>query len=67
MTKSIKQIPKKRGRPATGKNPAVVVRFPPPVIETIDAWAEQAGDDVTRSEAVRRLVEIGLKAKGGKR
>lgn len=67
MAKSIKQIPKKRGRPATGKNPAVVVRFPPTVIGTIDSWAAKAGDDVTRSEAIRRLVELGLKAKGVKR
>ena len=66
MAKSIKQIPKKRGRPATGKNPAVVVRFPPKIIDTIDAWAAKAGDDVSRSEAVRRLVELGLKTKGPK-
>lgn len=64
MTKSIKQIPKKRGRPATGKNPAVVVRFPPAIIGTIDTWAAKAEPAVTRSEAIRRLVELGLKAKG---
>jgi hypothetical protein len=55
--------PKKRGRPATGKSPAVVVRFPPALIATIDTWAGKAGDVVTRSEAIRRLVELGLKAK----
>ena len=53
--------PKKRGRPATGKSPAVVVRFPPALIATIDTWAGKAGDVVTRSEAIRRLVELGLK------
>jgi hypothetical protein len=31
----------------------------------IDAWAAAAG--VSRSEALRRLIELGLKAKGGKR
>lgn len=63
MAKSIKVIPKKRGRPATGKDPAVVVRFPPTLTEAVDAWAAKAGDGVTRSEAIRRLVELGLKAK----
>jgi len=64
MTKSIKQMPKKRGRPATGNNPSVVVRFPPAIIDTIDAWAAKADDGVSRSEAIRRLVELGLKANG---
>jgi hypothetical protein len=31
------------------------------MISTIDAWA--ASKEVTRSEAIRRLVELGLKAK----
>jgi len=66
MAQSINQIPKKRGRPATGNNPAVVVRFSPPVIATIDEWAAKVGEGITRSEAIRRLVELGL-AKGGKR
>jgi Arc/MetJ-type ribon-helix-helix transcriptional regulator len=38
----------------------VGVRFPESTIETIDAWAAKAGDDVSRSEAIRRLVERGL-------
>lgn len=39
-------------------------RFPQDQIAAIDAWAAKAGDDVSRSEAIRRLVELGLKAKG---
>jgi hypothetical protein len=31
-------------------------------MEALDAWAEK--HDVNRSEAIRRLVELGLKAKG---
>jgi hypothetical protein len=31
------------------------------MIATIDAWS--ASKEVTRSEAIRRLVELGLKAK----
>jgi hypothetical protein len=30
----------------------------------IDAWAAAQDDEPGRSEAIRRLVEIGLKAKG---
>jgi hypothetical protein len=62
MKKSIKVQPKRRrGRPATGKDPLLTVRAPREIIEAIDDWA--AKQDTTRSDAVRRLVEIGLKAK----
>jgi hypothetical protein len=62
MKKSIKVQPKKRGRPATGKDPLLTTRAPRETIEAIEAWAAKNG--VTRSEAIRRLVELGLKAKG---
>jgi hypothetical protein len=63
MKKSIKAMPKKRrGRPATGKDPQVVVRMPATLIAEVDAWG--ATNDAMRSEAIRRLVEIGLNAKG---
>jgi hypothetical protein len=59
MKKSIKVMPKKtRGRPATGKDPQVVVRMPPGLIAGIDTWGGENG--VIRSEAIRRLVEIAL-------
>ena len=59
--KSIKVMPKKRGRPATGKDPQIVARMPAESIANVDAWAE--ANKTTRSAAFRRLVEIGLKAK----
>ena len=59
MAKSIKEIPKKRGRPATGKDPLVTVRLPPTMIIALDQRAETEG--ITRSEVIRRLVEAGLK------
>jgi hypothetical protein len=31
--------------------------------ETVDKWAAQQSDEPSRSEAIRRLVELGLKAK----
>jgi hypothetical protein len=35
------------------------------LVATVDAWASRQSDKPTRSEAIRRLVEIGLKAKKG--
>jgi hypothetical protein len=59
MKKSIKVTPKKRrGRPATGRDPHVTSRMPPGLIAEVEAWA--AANDTTRSEAIRRLVELGL-------
>jgi len=59
MKKSIKVMPKKRrGRPATGKDPQVVVRMPSTLIAEVDTWG--AANDAIRSEAIRRLVELGL-------
>ena len=52
-------------RTPTGRPPGIKVipaRFEIPTIGAIDTWAEK--HDVSRSEAVRRLVELGLKAKG---
>jgi hypothetical protein len=52
---------KKKGRPATGTDPLVATRMPPELIRSIDEWAAaHAGG--SRSEAIRRLIELGLKA-----
>ena len=59
MSKSITVNPKPRGRPPTGKDPLLAARFPKEAVSQIDAWAK--ANDTTRSEAIRRLVEIGLK------
>lgn len=59
MRKSIKvHLKKRRGRPATGKDPLVSARLPQELIEQIEAWA--ADNTASRSEAIRQLVEIGL-------
>ena len=59
MKKSIKVTPKKRrGRPATGRDPHVTSRMPGALITDVETWASANG--TTRSEAIRRLVEIGL-------
>jgi hypothetical protein len=43
----------------------VAGRVPENVIAAIDAWATKR--NLTRSKAVAQLLELGLKAKGGKR
>jgi hypothetical protein len=64
--KQTKTVHKKsRGRPAGVKyGEAIPVRFEPETVEAVDSWAAWAG--VSRSQAIRRLVELGLKAKAGK-
>jgi len=58
MAKSIKVNHKRRGRPATGRDPVSAVRLPVELTAEVDKWAE--GHKANRSEAIRRLVEIGL-------
>lgn len=50
------------GRKPTGVDPARTIRLSDSFIAAVDAWA--VGQDVSRSEAIRRLVELGLRAKG---
>ena len=40
------------------------MRFTREAVKAIDSWAE--ANEVSRSEAIRRLVELGLKARKGK-
>jgi hypothetical protein len=41
-----------------------MVRLQPPQLASLDAWiADQEADDMTRPEAIRRLVELGLASK----
>jgi hypothetical protein len=62
MKKSIKvDQKKKRGRPATGRAPMVSSRIPAATVDAVDAWATH--NETTRSDAIRRLVELGLKVK----
>ena len=61
MAKSIKVNQKKRGRPATGRDPVSAVRLPVELTAAVDQWAQE--NEANRSEAIRRLVELGLKVK----
>jgi hypothetical protein len=64
MGKSIKgTTKKKRGRPATtGKGTQIGMRWQDIQLTAIDTW-RQKHDVGSRSEAIRRLVELGLKVK----
>jgi hypothetical protein len=61
MTKSISVKRKKAGRPATGTEPLYGVRITDALMTQIMNWA--SANDATRSEAIRRLVELGLTVK----
>jgi hypothetical protein len=63
-TRDIMRAPKRR--PAeTGL--AIVVRMQPDPLAQLDDWRRQQRDLPSRPEAIRRLVELGVKAKQKKR
>jgi hypothetical protein len=65
MAKQQKRVHKKRiGRPP-GRTyvETIPVRFTPDGLAAVDAWVDRQGEEVSRSEAIRRLVELGLKRK----
>jgi hypothetical protein len=51
------------GRPATGKDPVRTMRLSDEFIAKVDRWASKQDGQPGRSEAIRRLVDLGLKAK----
>jgi len=57
-----KVVPKRKpGRPFTGgRDPVYSVRLPEELVARFDQWC---GQDTTRSEAIRRLIENALKGK----
>ena len=65
MKKSISVNKKSRGRPKKkgGVYPVTAVRLSPAIDAAVDKWAGSQADTPTRSESIRRLVELGLKAK----
>ena len=66
MAKSNRDIPKKkRGPPSQGgRKPPQLVRMDDSLTGAIDKWRDKQEDEPSRPEAIRRLVELGLKAKG---
>lgn len=66
MAKAIRVIKKsKRGRPVTtGSGTLIGVRLLDEPLSELDAWIKRQDEpDLSRPEAIRRLVEIGLKTR----
>ena len=49
---------KKRGRPATGRDPVITMRLAPNLTARLDAWAANKG--ISRSDAIRDMIEVRL-------
>jgi len=43
-----------------------MVKVPPAQLAVLDAWIAGHDDEMSRPEAIRRLIELGLKAKARK-
>jgi hypothetical protein len=52
---NIGKTEKRRGRPATGRDPTVTIRLPAALLEWIDSQAQK--NETGRSEMIRRLIE----------
>jgi hypothetical protein len=64
MVGSKKNVVRKRpGRPATGQDPVTAIRLSSELRLAVDKWAEKQAEKPSRSEAIRLLIELGLRAK----
>jgi hypothetical protein len=69
MSKSIRVVPKKRGRPkTTGRGTLVGIRLHAPALAAIDEWASRQDEKPSRPEAIRRMIEqvLGASKKKGR-
>ena len=61
---SVAEEKRPRGRPRTGRDPAVTVRIPEQTGAAISDWIErQPEPKPSRSEAIRRLIDQALQAR----
>ena len=58
-----KVLPKRPGRPATGRDPVTAIRLPADLRAALDDWRRTQADLPTRSEAIRRILRQALKVK----
>jgi hypothetical protein len=66
MTSKKNVVRKRPGRPATGQDPVTAIRLSKEMRAAVDAWAAAQDDEPARSEAIRRLVGLGLTVRAGK-
>jgi hypothetical protein len=64
MVKATRDITKARPK---GTGEPVLVRLQPELAKPLDDWRRQQSDLPSRAEAIRRLVELGLRAKSAKK
>ncbi len=64
MSKSTREIMKSPKKRAAATGDPVLVRVQADMAKQLDDWRRKQDDLPGRPEAIRRLVEIGLKAKG---
>lgn len=62
MKSTLNNVKKSRGRPAVDSEP-ITVRMTVDALKVLDNWRRKQADLPGRPEAIRRLVELGLKAK----
>ena len=60
MSRQLAKSDKKRGRPATGQGEPILVRLQPVQLGGLDRWIAHQDDQLTRPEAIRRLVDLAL-------
>jgi hypothetical protein len=60
MKRQSETLGKKRGPPATGKGEPILVRLQPPQLAALDAWIARQNAQLSRPEAIRRLLEQAL-------
>lgn len=63
VAKRILVSKKKRGPPPTGKGTPIVTRLQPTHLAALDGWIAKQHEPLSRPEAIRRLIEMGLKSK----
>lgn len=52
--------PKKAGRPATGQDPVTSLRLPAELLERLDRWIAARDGRLSRSAAIRAIIERAL-------
>ena len=60
MSIDVKQKIRGRGRPASGHDPVRGLRLPNELWARVGYWADREEKKPNRSEAIRRLIELGL-------
>ena len=64
MTSQETALTRKRGPKPTGQGHVVGVRLHPSDLSALDAWIAAHDEPISRPEAVRQLMRVGMNARG---